>query len=80
MLDIRLIREDLPLVERAMQLRGIADALGPVVEADERHRRLLREMEDLRARHNQTSKQLGRMKERPPELLEVMRVLGEQIA
>jgi seryl-tRNA synthetase len=80
MLDIRLIREDLPLVERAMQLRGIADALGPVVEADERHRRLLREMEDLRARHNQTSKQLGRMKERPPELLEGMRVLGEQIA
>jgi len=80
MLDIRLIREDLPLVERAMQLRGIADALGPVVEADERHRKLLREMEDLRASHNQTSKQLGRMKERPPELLEEMRGLGEQIA
>ena len=80
MLDIRLIREDLPLVERAMQLRGIADALGPVLEADERHRKLLREMEDLRASHNQTSKQLGRMKERPPELLEEMRGLGEQIA
>ena len=80
MLDIRLIREDLPLVERAMQLRGIADALGPVLEADERHRKLLREMEDLRASHNQTSKQLGRMKERPPELLEEMRELGEQIA
>jgi len=80
MLDIRLIRENRPLVERAMELRGIADALGPVVEADERHRKLLREMESLRARHNQTSKQLGRTKERPPELLEEVRGLGEEIA
>lgn len=80
MLDIRLIREDRPLVERAMELRGSADAIGPVVEADERHLKLLRMMEDLRARHNQTSKQLGRMKERPPELLAEMRVLGEEIA
>ena len=80
MLDIRLIREDRPLVERAMELRGGADAIGPVVEADERHLKLLREMEGLRARHNQTSKQLGRMKERPPELMEEMRGLGERIA
>lgn len=80
MLDIRLIREDRSLVERAMELRGSADAIGPVVEADERHLKLLRMMEDLRARHNQTSKQLGRTKERPPELLAEMRVLGEEIA
>ncbi len=80
MLDIRLIREDRAVVERAMALRGIPGILGPVVEADERYRGLLRESEDLRARHNQASKELGRMKERPPELLDDLRILGEQVA
>jgi seryl-tRNA synthetase len=80
MLDIRLIREDRATVERAMALRGIPGVLNPVVNADERYRGLLRESEDLRARHNQASKELGRMKERPPELLDELRVLGEQVA
>jgi seryl-tRNA synthetase len=80
MLDIRLIREDRATVERAMTLRGIPGVLGPVVAEDERYRRLLRESEDLRARHNQASKELGRMKVRPPELLDELRVLGEQVA
>lgn len=80
MIDIRLIREDRPKVERAMALRGISDALGPVVEADERYRDLLRQTEDLRARHNQESKQLGRMKEKPQELLDELRALGERVA
>jgi seryl-tRNA synthetase len=80
MLDIRLIREDRASVERAMALRGIPDALVPVVEADERYRALLRESEDLRAGHNQASKELGRMKERPTEKLDELRALGERVA
>ncbi len=80
MLDIRMIREDRAVVERAMALRGIPDILGPVVEADERYRALLRESEDLRARQNQASKELGRTRERPPELLDGLRILGEQVA
>jgi len=78
MLDIRLIREDRATVERAMALRGIPDALGPVIEADERYRNLLRESEDLRARHNQASKELGRAKEKPQQLLDGLRTMGEQ--
>lgn len=80
MLDIRLIREDRATVERAMASRGIPDALGPVVAADERYRSLLRESEDLRARHNQASKELGRSKEKPPQLLDDLRVMGERSA
>ncbi len=80
MLDIRLIREDRPAVERAMELRGVSDALGPIVEADERYRQVLRETEDLRAQHNQASKQLGRTKEKPQELLDELRVMGERTA
>ncbi|MCK9356315.1 MAG: serine--tRNA ligase [Dehalococcoidia bacterium] len=80
MLDIRLLREDRASVERAMELRGMSGVLAPVVEADERYRELLRDVEALRAQHNQASKQLGRTKERPPELLDELRVLGERIA
>ncbi len=63
-----------------MKLRGLPDALGPVVGIDERYRKLLRETEDLRARHNQASKELGRMKEKPQALLEELRVMGERAA
>ena len=80
MLDIRLIREDRGTVERAMRLRGIPDALVPVVVADERYRALLRESEDLRARHNQASKELGRSKEKPQNQLDELRLVGEQSA
>jgi len=54
--------------------------LAPVVKADEKHLLLLQEIEGLRAKHNQASKQFGRSKERPPELMGEMRELGEQIA
>ncbi|MFW6056832.1 MAG: serine--tRNA ligase [Chloroflexota bacterium] len=80
MIDIKLIRDDLAFVERAMELRGLSGVLSPVVETDERYRSLLREVEDLRAKHNKESKELGRMKERPPEMLAELRELGEQVS
>ncbi len=80
MLDIKLIREDRPAVERAMALRGIPDVVGPVVEADEKYRELLRQTEDLRALHNQASKQMGRTKEKPQKLLDELRDMGERAA
>lgn len=80
MIDIKLIREDLAFVERVMELRGLSGVLSPVVETDERYRSLLREVEDLRAKHNKESKELGRMKERPPEMLAELRELGEQVS
>lgn len=80
MIDIKLIRDDLRFVEQAMELRGLSGVLAPVVEVDERYRSLLREVEDLRAKHNRASKELGRMKERPPEMLAELRELGEQVS
>ena len=80
MIDIRLIREDRPLVDRAMESRGMSGVLEPVVKADEKHLLLLQEIEGLRAKHNQASKQFGQSKERPPELMAEMRELGEKIA
>ena len=84
MLDIRLIRENPELVRQALEKRGESPdrtgALDSILEIDERYRSLLRRTEELRAKHNEISKQLGKSKEKPPQLMVQMRQLGEQIS
>ncbi|MGQ9546278.1 MAG: serine--tRNA ligase [Dehalococcoidia bacterium] len=80
MLDIKLIRENPAFVRQALEKRGDTFALDSVLEIDEHYRLLLRQTEELRARHNQASKRLGQNKEKPPELIAQMRQLGEQIS
>jgi seryl-tRNA synthetase len=84
MLDIRLIRENPELVRQALEKRGESPdrtgALASILEIDERYRSFLRRMEELRAKHNETSKQLGKSKEKPPQLIVQMRQLGERIS
>ena len=59
MIDVRLLREDLDAVRRAYDRRGGIADLDRIVELDERHRSLLREVEDLRAEQNRASKAIG---------------------
>jgi len=80
MLDIKLIRENPELVRQALERRGDSFALDGIIDTDGRYRSLLRQTEELRARHNEASKQLSRSKEKPPELIAQMRQLGEQIS
>jgi seryl-tRNA synthetase len=80
MLDIKLIRENPELVRQALEKRGDSFALDSILEIDGRYRSLLRQTEELRAKHNETSKQLGQSKEKPPQLIAQMRQLGEQIS
>jgi seryl-tRNA synthetase len=80
MLDIRLIRENPELVRQALEKRGDSFALDSILEIDGRYRSLLRQTEELRAKHNEASKQLSKSKEKPPELIAQMRQLGEQIS
>ena len=80
MLDIKLIRENPELVNQSLEKRGDSFALGKIIEIDESYRNLLRQTEELRAKHNETSKQLGLSKEKPPQLIVEMRELGEQIS
>ena len=80
MLDIRLIRENPELVRQALEKRGDGFALDRIVQLDESYRASLRQTEELRARHNEASKQLSRSKEKPPELIADMRQLGERIS
>jgi seryl-tRNA synthetase len=80
MLDIRLIREEPDLVRQALEKRGDSFALDSILEVDGRYRSLLRQTEELRAKHNEASKQLSKSKEKPPGLIAQMRRLGEQIS
>jgi seryl-tRNA synthetase len=79
-LDIRLIRENPELVGQALEKRGDSFGLDSIIEIDGRYRSLLGQTEELRAKHNEASKQLSKSKEKPPELIAQMRQLGERIS
>jgi seryl-tRNA synthetase len=64
MLDIKLIREDPTMVERALATRGAEIALAPVLAADAERRRLVTEAEDLKAERNRASEAIGQAKRR----------------
>ncbi|MCD6391602.1 MAG: serine--tRNA ligase [Dehalococcoidia bacterium] len=84
MLDIRLIRENPALVRQALEKRGesrdIIGVLDSILEIDERYRSLLRRTEELRAKHNEMSRRLGKNEEKSPQLITQTRQLGEQIS
>jgi len=79
MLDIKLIRDNPDLIREALQKRGDSAPLDEIIKLDEQHRQLLRQVETLRAQRNEVSKQLGRMAEKPPQLIADMRQIGERI-
>lgn len=80
MIDIKLIRESPELVRDGLETRGDTFALDEIIERDLGYRRLLGQTEALRAEHKETSRQLGRSKEKSPQLIEEMRRLGEEIS
>jgi len=80
MIDIKLIRESPELVREGLERRGDTFALDQIIERDLSYRRLLGKTEALRAEHKETSRQLGRSKEKSPQLIEEMRRLGEEIS
>jgi seryl-tRNA synthetase len=84
MLDTKLIREKPELVRQALEKRGYSldsiVALDRIIAIDGRYRNLLRQTEELRAKHNEASKRLGQSKETSPEFIAQMRQLGEQIS
>ena len=79
MLSLQFIRQNPDLVRESLAKRGEAAALDEILRLDEERRRLIQEVESLRARRKQASKEIGQMEEKPAELLAEMRDAGEQI-
>ena len=79
MISIELIRSDPDTVRRAAELRGDDVPLDRILDLDTRRRGIITEADTLRARRNEVSRDLGRMEEKPPELISEMRRVGAQI-
>jgi len=80
MIDIKVIRESPELVQKALEQRGIAFDLDSLVKLDKQHRNLLQQLEELRAKHNQMSKQIGKGGGDKQELIAQMRQTGDEIS
>ena len=79
MLDIKLIRDNPDSVRQALERRRSDFSIDDVLALDEQRRSLLTEVEGLKARRNEVSKEIGRTGEKPPQLIEEMRSIGERI-
>src|SRR5919206_2079777 len=83
MLDIRLFREQPDFVREGLRKVGEDPAMvNAIVQADERRRRLLVEVEQLKAERNAVSKQIGAMRDKAARDARIaeMRSVGDRIA
>lgn len=62
MLDIKLIRSDPDAVRRRLSRRGYGEAVDQLLSLDEDRRRLIQQVEDLKARRNAASEEIARVK------------------
>ncbi len=82
MIDIRIIREHPDEVKAALQKLQAEAPIDEILALDSARRDILQEVETLRQERNETSAQIGKMKdqkERQP-LIEAMRVVNQQIS
>ncbi|HSH69214.1 MAG TPA: serine--tRNA ligase, partial [Deferrisomatales bacterium] len=74
MLPIKLLRENTDLVRLSLRNRGSDLDVDQMLDLDERRRSILSELEELRSRRNQVSKEIGRHKK---EGLDATPLFGE---
>jgi seryl-tRNA synthetase len=82
MLDIRLIREQPEVVQRGLANRGGAELVPVILAADADRRRLLTEVETLKAERNRASEAIGQAKRRgeaPEAAMAHMREVADRI-
>jgi seryl-tRNA synthetase len=71
-LDLRRIRQDPQAAREALGRRGVGPAVDRLLALDERRRRLLPELEQLRASKNQASKRIGELQRRGEDASEAI--------
>lgn len=62
MLDLKFIRENIEVVRKGAEAKGISVDLDKLLRLDENRRTMLQEVETLKARRNQVSAQVGKLK------------------
>ena len=83
MLSIELIRRDPEFVRQALASRGEEQTLGELLELDALRRQASSRGDELRARRNQVSREIGQLRssgqDAPPAVVQEMREVGQQI-
>ena len=79
MIDIQLIRNRPDEVREAMRRRNEDAPLDRITELDADRRSAIVEADELRARRNEVSREIGRTRERPQELIDEMRQVSARI-
>ncbi|MBI4743971.1 MAG: serine--tRNA ligase [Actinobacteria bacterium] len=82
MLDIKFIRENLEVVQKALASRGASAALDKFIEIDKKRRNLIGEVEQSKNLRNVASEEIGQLKKAgqdDPEKIESVRVLSKRI-
>ena len=76
MLDIKLLRKDPAGLEAKLKTKDPEINLGPLIALDERIRHVIVEVEELQAKRNALSKEIGERKRRGEDVAEVMQQVG----
>jgi seryl-tRNA synthetase len=82
MLDVKFVRENIPVVEEALRRRRSAAPLEGFVELDRKRRALLSSVETLRAERNAASEEIGRLRREKKDasaLMEKMKAVAARI-
>ncbi|MFO8011597.1 MAG: serine--tRNA ligase [Dehalococcoidia bacterium] len=79
MLAIQFIRQNPEIVKEALAKRHDTAPIDELLEMDMAYRKLTQEIESLREHRNRASKEIGKMKEKPPGMIEEMREVGDRI-
>ena len=67
------------MVETALRKRGEEISIKALLDLDQRRRHTLTEVDKLRSKRNQVSKDIGHMENRPDALIRDMKEIGNQI-
>ena len=79
MLSIELIRSETDAVRRSIENRGDFVDLGRILELDEKRRSMVGVSDGLRARRNETSREISKLRDKPQELIADMRKVGTEL-
>ena len=79
MIDINVIREHSQILEDSATRRGINIPILEASNLDRQRRSVIVELDDLRARRNDVSREIGHSKEKPVGLIDEMREVGGRI-
>ena len=83
MLDIKLIRKDAKKIEELLQRKDPTIRLEKIIQLDERSREVIVELENLQAKRNATSKEIGEKKRKGEDVTGIMQEvagLGDKVA